>query len=345
MHSPEAQPDGPYAPPKAQVDSGGVSTVRHPWVAVLFAVLSPMYAMLYVARGWRALGYIAAFLGLFALSFAAAAFSGIRVEAFQGLSAIALRVIGAIDGYRCANAWPESARLPWYARWPGLVSIAVVLILGLTALRAFVVEPFRIPSGAMIPTLFVGDYILVSKSAYGLRLPLSERPFVMLSQPKHGDVAVFLYPENPKIHYIKRVVGVPGDRIAYLDKQLSINDQPMTMTRVSDHAAQDGLNHGPLQEYMEDLRGHRHNLLINPGMPPVQLATVRQFPHRDACEYSERGFVCTVPRGHYFMMGDNRDASSDSRYWGFVPEANLVGRALIVWASTAGAERVGKKIR
>jgi signal peptidase I len=341
----EEQSRGPYAPPKVQVDLGGVNSRRYPWIAVLLAVLSPMFAMLYVARGRRALGYLGASLGAFALANLLATFSGTSPITWENIGSSVLLVAGAIDGYRRAKVWPESARLPWYARWPGLVSIMVLPFLTLLIVRAFVIEPFRIPSGAMIPTLLVGDYILVSKSAYGLRLPFSGTRILALAKAKRGDVAVFVYPENPKIEYIKRVVGVPGDRVAYISKQLSINGQAVPMTFVSDRPQPEtGLNYEPTREYLEDLTGHRHAILIHPATPPVQLNSVRQFPYREACEYNERGFVCTVPDGHYFMMGDNRDSSSDSRYWGFVPEANLVGRAFMVWWSATRSERIGLRV-
>jgi signal peptidase I len=340
------QPSGPNAPPKAQVDPGSVSTRRYPWVAVLLALLSPVCAMLYVARGWRALGYFAANVGALVLVIGLNVSIGLSMNVGQMLGSAVLSVVGAIDGYRRAKAWPAPARLPWYARWYGIASVMIIPVLTVTALRAFVVEPFRIPSGAMIPTLLVGDYILVSKSAYGLQLPFSSRPIVALAKPKRGEVIVFRYPANPSLDYIKRVVGVPGDRVAYFNKQLTINDQAVPMTAVSDHSnAEAGLNNSPTKQYREDLDGHQHAVLIQRDVPPIQLVGVRQFPHREACEYSEQGFVCTVPEGHYFTMGDNRDSSSDSSYWGFVPEANLVGRAFMIWWSAARVERIGLRVQ
>jgi signal peptidase I len=218
------------------------------------------------------------------------------------------------------------------------------VILGVFLLRSFLVEPFEIPSGSMIPTLLVGDFILVNKYTYGIRLPVANVKVLEVNEPKRGDVMVFRYPENPSVDYIKRVVGVPGDRVAYSNKQLSINGQAVPMTLVSDHLyPEGGLNYALTKEYREDLNGHEHDVLIDPGSPPIQ-GSVEHFPHREDCEYSEQGFVCTVPQGHYFMMGDNRDNSSDSRYWGFVPERNIVGKAFLFWWNFSDLGRIGRSI-
>jgi signal peptidase I len=232
---------------------------------------------------------------------------------------------------------------PWWVEYSKSF-FPVILVVFL--LRSFLVEPFKIPSGSMIPTLLVGDFILVNKYTYGIRLPVANLKVLEVNEPKRGEVMVFRYPENPSLDYIKRVVGVPGDKVAYINKQLSINGQPVPMVPVSDYPYADaGLNYAPTKEYREDLSGHQHAILINPDSVPVQLATVRQFPHREECEYNEQGFICTVPEGHYFLMGDNRDSSSDSRYWGFVPERNIVGKAFMIWWNFSDLGRIGRSIK
>jgi len=232
---------------------------------------------------------------------------------------------------------------PW---WVEYSKSFFPVILAVFLLRSFLVEPFKIPSGSMIPTLLVGDFILVNKYTYGIRLPVANVKVLAVNEPKRGEVMVFRYPENPSLDYIKRVVGVPGDRVEYINKRLSINGQDVPMTPVSDHPyAEGGFSYAPTKEYSEELNGHQHAVLTNPEMPPVQIATVRPFPHREDCEYNERGFVCTVPAGHYFMMGDNRDSSSDSRYWGFVPERNIVGRAFMIWWNFSDLGRIGRTIK
>ena len=230
---------------------------------------------------------------------------------------------------------------PW---WVEYSKSFFPVILAVFLLRSFLVEPFKIPSGSMIPTLLVGDFILVNKYTYGIRLPVANVKVLAVNEPRRGEVMVFRYPENPSLDYIKRVVGVPGDRVAYINKQLSINGQDVPMTPVSDHPYADaGLNSPPSKEYREELNGHQHAVLIDLDKPPLQ-GPVRPFPHREDCEYNERGFVCTVPEGHYFMMGDNRDSSSDSRYWGFVPERNIVGKAFMIWWNFSDLGRIGRSI-
>lgn len=175
-------------------------------------------------------------------------------------------------------------------------------------LRAFLVEPFRIPSGSMMPTLLVGDFILVNKFAYGIRPPVWNKKIIDIADPERGDVIVFRYPENPSIDYIKRVVGVPGDKIAYYNKVLYINDKRIELEPLGVYQA----GFPNLKRFKERLDDVEHDILVNV-----------MYPAGD--------FVVTVPENSYFVLGDNRDNSRDSRFWGFVPDENLVGEAFMIW--------------
>lgn len=206
------------------------------------------------------------------------------------------------------------------------------VILAVLILRSFLVEPFRIPSGSMMPTLLAGDFILVNKFSYGIRLPVIDTKIIPVGEPERGDVLVFRYPQDPSIDYIKRVVGVPGDQIAYYNKQLFINGEPAVQTGLGIYeGVGTGVSMSGAQMRSEQLSGVLHNILINEGKGTVE----GEF---------------RVPEGQYFVMGDNRDNSNDSRYWGFVPEENLVGKAFMIWMnwdSTAGGvtwDRIGNDI-
>lgn len=180
-------------------------------------------------------------------------------------------------------------------------------------LRSFLVEPFRIPSGSMMPTLLIGDFILVNKFSYGVRLPVINTKIVELGEPQRGDIVVFRFPKQPTVDYIKRVIGLPGDRIAYFDKKLYVNGQAVEYAPLGRYQ---GLGQGSTmtgaERLEENLTGIKHSILISQGVPTVE-------------------DVFVVPKGQYFVMGDNRDNSNDSRYWGTVPEANLVGKAFFIW--------------
>ena len=210
-------------------------------------------------------------------------------------------------------------------------------------IRSFWVEPFKIPSGSMKPTLLVGDFILVNKYTYGIRIPVVNKKAIAINDVKRGDVVVFRYPADPSVDYIKRVVGTPGDKVVYRGKRLTINGEPVVAQGAGFYTDAE-LNYLRLPAFMEKLGEHNHQMMIVPAQPPVDLAQVRQFADRKNCEYNDDGFSCTVPAGHYFMMGDNRDQSSDSRYWGFVPDDHIKGRAFLVWMNFGDFKRIGNSI-
>ncbi len=189
----------------------------------------------------------------------------------------------------------------------------VVLIVFL--LRSFIAEPFRIPSASMMPTLLVGDFILVNKFTYGIRIPVINKKIIELNQPRRGDIVVFRYPKNPEVDYIKRLIGVPHDKISYVNKRLTVNGQAISEASLG---AFQGVGQGEdmtgSANFLENLTGVEHQILNRDGVQSVE-------------------FTYTVPEGQYFMMGDNRDNSNDSRYWGTVPEENLVGKAFFIWMS------------
>ena len=219
---------------------------------------------------------------------------------------------------------------PWYIDYSRSFFPVLLIVL---ILRSFIAEPFRIPSGSMMPTLLHGDFILVNKFTYGLRLPVLHNVFWSNGMPERGDVIVFRYPENPSLDYIKRVVGLPGDRLEYRSKTVYVNGEVMKQVDLGTYigkgrdSAMSGSN-----RRQENLMTIEHEMLVNN----------RAYPADDSW---------TVPDGHYFVMGDNRDNSNDSRGWGMVPEQNLVGRAFMIWMNWDIAEgqfdfrRIGKKIK
>ncbi|MET3136431.1 signal peptidase I [Undibacterium sp. GrIS 1.2] len=204
-------------------------------------------------------------------------------------------------------------------------------------LRSFLYEAFKIPSGSMLPTLFVGDLILVNKYTYGIRLPILDKKILNINDPKRGDIMVFKYPKDTSLNYIKRVVGVPGDRIVYKNKRLSVNGKALSYEAMPDFL-DDTLMYS--KQFSENLTGVQHSIL-NDDQKPVFVDNPDQFPKRESCSYDSFGFACTVPENQYFMMGDNRDNSADSRYWGFVPDQNIVGKAFVIWMNFSHPKRIG----
>jgi signal peptidase I len=227
---------------------------------------------------------------------------------------------------KSAGAVFDEDNEPWLVEYARSFFPIVLIVL---LLRSFLAEPFRIPSGSMMPTLLVGDFILVNKFTYGIRLPVINKKVLALNEPKRGDIVVFRYPKDPSVDYIKRVIGLPGDRVVYDNKKLYINDKPVEQVSLGRY---EGFGQGQdmtgAEHLQENLNGIEHSILVR----------------NDAL--SAEG-VYVIPEGNYFVMGDNRDNSNDSRYWGTVPEENLVGKAFFIWMSWdwqhkgVGFDRIG----
>ncbi len=205
------------------------------------------------------------------------------------------------------------------------------ILLFVFVLRAFIIEPYRIPTGSMEPTLLVGDFIVVNKFTYGIRLPIINKKVVAFNEPARGDVMVFRFPPDPKVNFIKRVIGLPGDKIIYQNKQLFINGEliPKTLLRTQTNTSDNGSYQ--VRVFQEVLPDASHDIYETLG--------------------ASQDISLTVPMGHYFVLGDNRDASDDSRFWGFVPEENIIGKAFGLWMSwdsqdfTVRFSRIGTKIK
>ena len=258
----------------------------------------------------------------------------LQVNVTQRRAELATQGITQVDG-DVTQARQRLLMQPWWLDWTaGLFPV----ILAVFVLRSFLFEPFKIPSGSMIPTLLVGDLILVNKFTYGIRLPVINVKVTEGRSPSRGDVMVFRYPPKPSLDYIKRVVGVPGDEVAYLDKKLTINGQPVSKSALPEFFDEDAMLYF---KQFEEVLGDRRHRILNDDNRPSFIPGVENFPFKQNCRYSVEGVVCKVPQGHYFMMGDNRDNSLDSRYWGFVPDKNIVGRAFFIWMNFGSLKRIG----
>ncbi|MBK8890849.1 MAG: signal peptidase I [Dechloromonas sp.] len=244
-------------------------------------------------------------------------------------------VLYAVDVFKFRKLRAKDAKEPLWVEWGASFFPVILLVF---VLRSFLFEPFKIPSGSMIPTLLVGDFILVNKFTYGIRLPVINKKIIDINSPQRGDVMVFRYPEDPSLDYIKRVVGVPGDTVAYQSKRLTINGQPADTEKTEDYRHPERLYYS--EQYVARM-GDVEYRYLNDSDAPAFVSDATQFPYRENCTYNAAGVVCKVPPGHYFMMGDNRDNSRDSRFWGFVPEQNIVGKAFFIWLNLSSPSRIG----
>jgi signal peptidase I len=244
----------------------------------------------------------------------------LEADAIKRRDALTKQGISQVD-VNVAEARVRMLAQPWWLDWTaGLFPVIIAVFF----LRSFLFEPFKIPSGSMIPTLMVGDLILVNKFHYGVRLPVINTKITEGTPPQRGDVMVFRFPPKPSLDYIKRVVGVPGDEVAYLNKRLTINGKVIETVALPEFFDEDAMRY--LKQFEETLGKHKHRLL-NDDDRPAFIPGADDFVFKQNCRYSVEGVVCKVPAGHYFMMGDNRD--------------NIVGKAFFVWMNFSSLKRIG----
>ncbi|WP_367185401.1 signal peptidase I [Inhella sp.] len=330
-------------PNEAQVD--GIARLMSSLTAALFAALA-VYAFGWIRDLWT--GNFA--LLLFVLSLVTFAYWLAERFCFLPQRRRAAEALVAADAERRAK-WAAQGlkadvtdiegarqallRQPWWLDWTaGLFPVLLAVFL----LRSFVFEPFRIPSGSMVPTLLVGDLIVVNKFHYGIRLPVINKKIVDNHPVQRGDVMVFRYPKNPAVDYIKRVVAVPGDVVTWRNQKLYLNGQEVPTTLQGPFYDRSGAV--SRTRYTEQLGALSHDILVERHLQPLIPGDPTR-PHADQCQHTLEGLTCTVPPGHYFMMGDSRDNSEDSRFWGFVPDENIVGKASAVWMHFWDFSRIG----
>lgn len=324
---------------------------RYGWMAALLALLfTPFTGMLYAGAGRRGVLYLVLMLAaILALPWAIPAGLQAPVPEAPALWLIAFVLIwfvGIIDCYRIAAQHNEQYALPWYTRWHAIVSCWVAVYLVFVVEQAFVVEPLRIADAGMAPTMLRDDYVGVARFAYGVRLPFSAKTILETDWPERGDVILFRLPHTPLRRSVQRVVGVPGDVVEYRGKRLSVNGQALVTQQMGPYRyLADDWSRPTVERYEENQSGRTHSILIDARSPVLRLNDVQAFKFREICVYAEEGFQCRVPTGHYFTLQDNRDRADDGRYWGFVPEENLVGKVFAIGVSLRAPENNGTLVQ
>ena len=295
------------------------------WIAVLLGTFAPPVAMMYVAQlkwagAYLAIALLAGFIGEIVA----------HVSDIKTLIQIAFIATCATHSYHLALNYPSERPRPGYSRWYGLLAAATSMVLIAVGIRSFLVEPFRFPSSSMLPTIPQNAHFIVQKWGYGnygtygfqlLKLPIS-------APLNRGDIVVFEFPQDRSLNYAQRLIGLPGDKIEYREKNLSINGERVARRQTSDYFISELVSFSPM--FLESLDGMEHSILVDRNAPERNSPS-HQFPHSDKCSHEAEGITCIVPEGHFFTLGDNRDNSWDSRVWGFVPADHIIGKVRYIF--------------
>lgn len=295
------------------------------WIAVLLGVFFSPLAMLYVGQRRWAVIYLLASVCMAVLNFLY--LNGVPLVGV--VAGLFLPVVCAVHAYRLAGRFPAGAVRTHDSRWYGLLAVGLGLFALVFMVRAFVVEPFHAPSTSMAPSIERGSFLIVKKWGYGhygsYGLLLAQRPPTGVLQ--RGDILVFDFPGNRSLQYVKRLIGLPGDVVSYRNKQLSINGNVIGQRREADYFLKNALV--IMSRFSEKLDATEYSVIVDNATPILPMSHP-PFPFQDQCSEDAQGTRCTVPPGHYFVLGDNRDNSNDSRMWGFVPENHLVGKVVSI---------------
>lgn len=296
------------------------------WIAVLIALFATPLAMMYLGKRRYALMYLVLLLLL-----VFAAFFYHEHEIATSLAKLSYLIVGLTHTYRIARHFPDGEIRPTSSRWYALVSMFMAFVALVVLIRAYAFEPFNAPSASMSPTIPAKSFFIVQKWGYGHYGSYGINLYqTAISAPiQRGDILVFEVPDEVKNHYVKRVIGLPGDHVSYRNKRLVINGQAVDTRKLVGHEAVSSSDKAAqLELYEEHTANGTYQVMLDRELPPLHLSYPRNFKFMELCHFDELGFICTVPKDHYFMMGDNRDNSRDSRYWGFLPADRIVGKVI-----------------
>lgn len=295
------------------------------WIALALGLVGAYFGLLYVGRlVWAGIYFVATLgIGISGMTWF------VRSQIVPAVATVVLAITCAVHAYQVAKRMPAGAARPRYSRWYGLLAVAAGGAIFVVFIRAFFVEPFRVPSASMDPGIEPGSYLVVTKWGYGhygaYGFMLSQRP---ISEALHrGDVVVFDYPMDQEISYVKRVVGLPGDKIVYRNKRLTINGTEIPVRQAGFYM--DPKAHMLRPQFDETLDGNEYKTIFDDDAPPGA-GNPLPFKFSEKCIYDAQGMSCDIPPDNYFVLGDNRDSSSDSRRFGFVPASLIVGKVWVV---------------
>lgn len=302
-----------------------MSNKPNKWIAAVLGLVLMPTGMMYVARAKLALAYFSVAMTVAVLGFVSPVW-----PAASGAALAVLVIACAVHAFRLAKRYPDGMPRPGYSRWYGVTATVVGWVVFVVVVRSFLYEPYRAPSGSMLPTIPERAHLIAQKWGYGNygTFGVNLRRAPIAAPLARGDLIVFEFPQDRSVSFVKRLVGLPGDKIAYREKRLFINGEAVPLRPAGDFVGA-GPFVGRKLQFIESLAGREHGVLL--GEAPSRLdGRTADFPFSERCTYEQGAMACEVPPGHFFVLGDNRDNSNDSRMWGFLPANHVIGKVVFI---------------